>query len=335
MNYFAYPEQFIWFVAPIALWILGRLWVLSRRKALAVVGQPAAIDRMLPVGLAARRRWIAFCRVLGLTMVVVAQSGPLLGSKLVEFRQKGLDAFIAVDCSLSMRAEDVLPNRMAHAKLLLGQLIERLAGSRIGVIAFAGQAYVQCPLTIDTGAAEQVLDSIDVGSVPSAGTVVGEATRVAAKGMKAGEGGPRALTLLPDGDDHRSKPLEAAKDAAALGMKIFTVGIGSLEGEPIPVIDESGKRSGFKLDKKGEVVMSRVDEKTLVEIARLTDGQYFRASSTGGEIDDLVRALQKLQQGDQKTKLFNRYENRYQWPLVVGILLLMISLIIPEQRWKM
>jgi len=334
MNYFAYPEMAAWAAVPVSLWVLGRIITRSRRQSLHVLGHAHTVTRMLPEGLASRRRWMDLCRVGGLSLIVIALCGPLLGSKLVEFKQKGLDAFVAVDCSQSMRAEDMMPNRMAHARLLLGQLIDRLAGSRIGVIAFAGSAHVQCPLTVDTGAAQQILESIDVGTIPTPGSAIGDAIRVASKGLKAGEGGHRVLILLTDGEDHRSKPLDAAKDAAKTGLKIFTVGIGAQDGEPIPELDESGKRTGYKRDKKGDVVMSRMDEKTLLEVARETGGQYFRASTTGGEIDDLLRALQGLQQGDQKAKLFNRYENRYQWPLAIGILLLFISLLIPEQRWK-
>jgi len=258
----------------------------------------------------------------------------LIGSKLVEFKQKGLDIFIAVDCSLSMQAEDLKPNRMAHAKLILGQLIDRLAGSRIGLIAFAGQAYVECPLTIDENAAKDVLDTIDVGTVPIPGTVIGEAIRVAIKGLKAGEGQNRVLILLTDGEDHRSDPKGAAAEAAKVGLKIFPVGIGTKDGEPIPVFDDQGHRTGYKRDKKGEVVLSRVDEQILIDIAHATGGQYLRASVSGDEVDELARQLDQLQQGDQKTRQFNRYENRYQAPLAFGLVLLLMSLAIPEMGWR-
>src|SRR4029077_13477123 len=130
-----------------------------------------------PRGLEARRKWASICYLVGLFSWVIALAGPLLGSRLVEFKQRGIDVFIAVDCSSSMLAEDLKPNRMAHAKLLLGQLIDRLYGDRLGVIAFAGQAYVQCPLTIDVNAAKQTLEAIDVGTVPIPGTVIGDAIR--------------------------------------------------------------------------------------------------------------------------------------------------------------
>jgi Ca-activated chloride channel family protein len=239
-----------------------------------------------------------------------------------------------VDCSLSMQAEDFAPNRMAHAKLILGQLIDRLSGSRIGILAFAGQAYVICPLTVDENAAKDVLETIDVGTVPIPGTVIGDAIRVAIKGLKAGEAQNRVLILLTDGEDHNSDPKGAAKEAAKVGLKIFPIGIGSPQGEPIPVLDEQGRRAGYKRDKKGEVVLSRLDEATLMTLARETGGQYLRASMTGDEVDQLSKILDTLQQGDQKTKLFNRYENRYQWPLALGLILLLISLMIPEMRWK-
>jgi len=334
MNYFAYPAMFGWLFAVAALWLAGG-WLRRRRiKMLAVLGQLSTISRMFPPGLDRRRRWIQGCRVLGLVSMVVALAGPLIGSRLVEFKQKGLDIFIAVDCSLSMQAEDFKPNRMAHAKLILGELIDRLGGSRIGIIAFAGQAFVECPLTVDENAARDVLDTLDTGTVPIPGTVIGDAIRVAIKGLKAGEGQNRVLVLLTDGEDHHSDPQGASKEAARIGLKIYPIGIGSAQGEPIPVKDDQGNRTGYKRDKKGEVVLSRLDEAALIDLAHETSGEYFRATPTGDEVDELTHQLDTLQQGDQKSRMFNRFENRYQWPLAFGLLLLLISLAIPEQGWK-
>jgi Ca-activated chloride channel homolog len=330
VTYVAYPEMWAWLWVPIAIVILIGLEARHRRQALKTLGQPATIARLLSASIPRRRQWIAFLRVLGLLCFVVALAGPLIGAKLTEFKQKGLDVFVAVDCSLSMQAEDLKPNRMAYAKLILGQLIDKLAGSRVGVIAFAGQAYVECPLTVDGNAAKETLDAVDVGAVPIPGTVIGDAVRTAIKGLKAGEGGGRVLVLLTDGEDHHSDPEGAAKEAAAVGLKVFTIGIGTTEGQPIPVFDEQGKRTGYKQDKNGETVISKLDPKTLIQIAQETDGQYWSASASGDEVDQLVHALEGLQQGDQKTRLFNRFENRYQWPLALGILLLLVSLAIPE-----
>ncbi len=334
MNYFAYPSMFAWIIVVTAIAVSHGFLKRRRKLALKALGNPHTIERMLPNALKQRRRWIQRLRTAGLVCLVLALAGPLIGSKLVEYKQKGLDIFIAVDCSQSMLAEDFKPNRMAHARLILGQLMDRLAGSRIGIIAFAGQAYVQCPLTVDETAAKDILDTIDTTSVPMAGTVIGEAIRVAIKGLKAGEGHNRVLVLLTDGEDHKSDPQGAAKEAAKVGLKIFPIGIGSADGEPIPVLDAQGNKSGYKRDKKGEVVLSRMDEKLLLAVAQETGGHYLRASTMGDEVDELARHLDALQQGDQKSRLFNRFENRYQWPLALGILLLMASLSIPEMGRK-
>lgn len=348
MNYFAYPEMALWLLAPTAILLLGILLQRWRQKTLKSLGSgpdfkqrlesgsdpSLVVRRLLPVGLETKRRWILSLQTLGMLAMALALMGPLWGAKLVEFRQKGLDVFVAVDCSTSMLAQDFSPDRMAHAKLALGQIIDRLNGSRIGVIAFAGQAYVQCPLTVDQGAARDTLDSLDTGAVPIAGTHIGDAIRLALKGMQAGEGSNRALILLSDGEDHKSQPLEAAKEAAKMGMKIFAIGIGSKDGEPIPVLNDQGERTGYKRDKKGEVILSKLDQDTLFKIAQETGGQYYQASAAGDEVEPLLRDLEKLQTGDQKTQLFNRYENRFQWPLVIGILLLLISLAIPEMGFR-
>ena len=334
MTYFAYPFQWLWLLVPAALMIAAWFEYRRRRQAFLVLGKPETIQRLLPEFLARRRRWILSLRWMALMCFAAALAGPLLGAKLVEFKQKGLDVFIAVDCSLSMQAEDFKPNRMAHAKLLLGQLIDSLPGSRIGVLAFAGDAFVRCPLTIDTSAAKQTLDDIDVGSVPLPGTAIGRAIELASKGLQVGEGVSRVLVLLTDGEDHKSNPVEVAKKAHKSGLQIFTVGIGSPQGEPIPVFDEQGKRTGYKRDKKGDVVISKTDEQLLMDVAREGQGEYFRASSSGEEIESLVKAVQALEQGEQKGKAFNRFENRYQWPLALGVILLLVSLMIPEKKWK-
>jgi len=323
-----------WLAVVFALWLAGG-WLRRRRvKTLEILGQATTIQRMFPAGLQRRRRWVSTLRNIGLLCLVLALAGPLIGSKLIEFKQKGLDVFIAIDCSLSMQAEDFKPSRMAHAKLILGQLIDKLAGSRIGIIAFAGQAYVECPLTVDENAAKDILDTLDVGTVPIPGTVIGDAIRTAIKGLKAGEGQNRVLILLTDGEDHHSDPQGAAEEAAKVGLKIYPIGIGSAEGEPIPIFDDQGNRTGYKRDKKGEVVLSRMDEAALIDLAHITDGQYFRADQAGDEVDELSRRLDQLQQGDQKTRLFDRFENRYQWPLAMGLILLLTSLAIPEMGCK-
>ena len=326
--------MFGWLLVVLALWIAGA-WLRRRRlKALQILGEPDTIQRMFPAGLNRRRAWSRVLQISGLLSLAAALAGPLIGSKLIEFKQKGLDIFIAVDCSLSMQAEDLKPNRMAHAKLILGELLDRLSGSRIGIIAFAGQAYVECPLTIDENAAKDVLDTLDVGAVPIPGTVIGEAIRTAIRGLKAGEGQNRVLVLLTDGEDHESDPKGAGKEAAKVGLKIYPIGIGTPDGTPIPILDAQGSRTGYKRDKKGEVVLSRLDEQTLIDLAHETGGQYLRASPTGDEVDELARELEALQQGDQKTKLFNRFENRYQYPLALGLILLLASLSIPEMGWR-
>ncbi len=334
MSYFAYPSMFLFLLVPLGL-AMAIVWNARwRKQTTALMGRVDTVLRLMPAGLSRRRGWAASLFVTGLLCWVIALAGPLLGSRLVEFKQKGLDVFIAVDCSSSMLAEDFKPNRMAQAKYLLGQLVDRLAGDRIGIIAFSGQSYVLCPLTIDSSAARQALDFIDVGTVPIPGTVVGDAIRTAIKGLKAGEGEGRVLLLLTDGEDHKSDPVGAAEVAAKAGVKIFAIGIGNAQGEPIPVFDDQGNRTGYKRDKKGDVVMSRVDDATLQKIAEVTGGQYQRASLAGTEADTLSQALDQLKHGDQKTRQFNRLENRFQWPLALGLILILIALTIPEGGWR-
>ncbi len=247
-------------------------------------------------------------------------------------RQKGADIVIAVDVSSSMLAEDVKPNRMSKAKETLSALISQLGGNRVGIIAFAGTAFWQCPLTLDTSAANMFLQIMDANIIPLGGTSLGDAIRLAREGLSKTSPGSKAIVLLTDGEDHDSDPEGAAAAAARDSIKIFPIGFGSTGGEPIPVRDEQGNFSGYKKNKKGETVMSKLDEAGLSKIASVTGGEYFRAADGNVDIGRLVNDLQGLNKKSVSSRTNREYEARFAYFLFIGILLLLAEYFIPETR---
>ena len=277
--------------------------------------------------------------VSALFFFILAASGPEIGGKLVEVKRSGIDLIIAVDCSASMDTQDVKPSRMAKAKDSLSTIINKVQGDRVGIVAFAGIAFVQCPLTLDYSAAKMLLGSIDTGTIPKPGTALGDAIRTGIKSFPEKERKHKAMILLTDGEDHESDPLGAAKEARKEGVRIYTVGIGNPEGEPIPLLDEKGKFSGYRKDKSGQTVMSKLDEMLLQKIALETGGRYFRATGSDVELDRIYEDIAGMEKKELKSTTYIKYENRYQYFAFLALLLLLFELLLSERRgiwvpWK-
>ncbi len=316
----AHSSQFFWLI-PLALLFGALLWsVKSRSGALRGLIDFGLIEKVFPFA-AWRSRTLTQYALLaaGLFFVVLALAGPEVGQKLETITIKGGNVFILFDCSDSMLAEDFKPTRLEKSKRMLTGLLEKMHGNRVGIIAFAGEAYVYCPMTFDLSTAKQFLKGIEPGMVPQPGTHIGTAIRLALERM-GGERGSGSIVLLTDGEDHKSDPEGAAKEAKEQDIRIFAIGIGNPEGEPIPIRDGSGSVTGYRKQKNGEVVLSRLDEATLAKIATETGGSYYRASDAESEIDLLADQLHGG--GNTLTQRKNVYENRYQWFLLIGLLCL-------------
>ncbi|MBI4052187.1 MAG: VWA domain-containing protein, partial [Elusimicrobia bacterium] len=225
----------------------------SRRKQriLAQLGHPSTLYRMIPMETPKRQNLKKNLRLAAVLSLLLAVAGPQWGIELTEFESASNQIVIAVDTSLSMNAEDIKPNRMHRAKEALSLLMDQLKGNRIGLIAFSGEAHIQCPLTSDMEAVKTFLSSLQAGMLPQPGTAIGKAIRLASKMLKPYTG-EKALILLTDGEDHHSNPLQAAQEAQQTGIHIFPIGLGTPQGDPIPIRDETGKISGYKKNKKGE-----------------------------------------------------------------------------------
>lgn len=298
-------------------------WAASRRtKVSEALGRSHTLARSRedPSRL---RSWSLRLRLAGLALLLGALAGPQWGVELLETRASLRQAIVAVDVSLSMRAQDVKPSRLDRAKESLSLLLDQLRGERVGVVAFAGESHTVCPLTHDIDAAKQMLGALEVGAVPTPGTAIGSAIRTGAA-MIGRYTGTKTVVLLTDGEDHGSDPLGAAREAAASGVRVFAIGIGSPEGEPIPM--EGG---GYKKESRGSTVISRLDEGTLARVAESTGGNYFR-SSPG--MDEIVQIAAKIKAGGAAAGLTGtaaRWRNRYPWPLALAFLLLALEMALP------
>jgi Ca-activated chloride channel family protein len=274
----------------------------------------------------ARRRLKAVLQGAALLLLLFALAGPRVGSRETTVKRRGADLIFAIDTSLSMQAADIPPSRLAKARRQVSALFDRLDGDRVGIVAFAGSAFLQCPLTLDYGAARMFLEVLDENAVSRPGTNIGAAIRTAMEAFpdSAGAGGHEAILLITDGEDHSGDAVEAAEEAAERGIRIYTIGIGSEAGEPIPVPD------GFKKDRQGDVVLSALDAETLERIALATGGEFHRATTGELELDRIYDSLSRLEEKELASRSFTQWEERFQFPLGLALLLLLLDFCLPE-----
>jgi Ca-activated chloride channel family protein len=265
-----------------------------------------------------RQFWKYGLLVMGMLFLILALTGPQFGTVLEMARRKGVDVMMVLDLSRSMRAEDIKPSRLARAKHQIRGLLDLLEGDRVGLVVFAGKAFVQCPLTTDYGAVEIFLDILDAGSVPVQGTAIGDAVRLAMRSFDEGDLQHKAVVLFTDGEDHVSQPLEAARAAAEQGVRIFAVGLGTPAGELIPEEQEGGGFSYHK-DERGNYVKTRLDESTLRQMALESDGDYFRSTLGGAELDAIHDQIAQMEQKEIGSTRLTRYQERFQWPLFIAL----------------
>jgi len=266
-----------------------------------------------------------------LCLLIGALMQPRWGFQWEDITRKGIDVMVAIDVSQSMLAEDIKPNRLERAKRKVYDLCQMLEGDRIGLIAFAGTSFVQCPLTLDYGAFKMFLDYLDPDLIPVPGTAIGDAIRTAIKSFNSRERTAKALIIITDGEDHESKPLEAAQEAKKEGVRIFTIGVGQEGGAPIPLKDGSG---GFKKDERGDLVLSKLDETTLEKIALDTGGSYVRSVTGDMDLnkiykDDIRGSMEKKELRSTRKK---RWEERCQWFVCAALVLLGLEFFMRETK---
>lgn len=325
---------------PNLLWLLALVpaaagflaWALrQRRRALQRFAEARLLPVLAPDLDERRQRWRAAMLVAALTLLVVALAGPKWGFHWEEVHREGIDIIVALDTSRSMLAEDVKPNRIARAKLAVEDLVKQLRGDRIGLVAFAGSAFVQCPLTLDYEAFAESLRAVNVGIIPKGGTALAEAITTGIEAFEGHQGRHAALILITDGEDHEGHIDDAAKQAADRGIKIYTIGIGTAGGELVPITADG--QQTFLKDRKGQVVKSRLDEDALQKIATTTGGAYVQAQGPNLGLDEVYNEyIGKMEKRDLTSTMERRFEERFQLPLLCAVALLALEPLIGERR---
>ncbi len=320
----------IWVVVVLAAFLV---WGFRRKNALLLRFAQSEMLRRMMGHVSIRAQHVkAVLLVVALLLVVAALTEPKWGYHWEKLKRRGIDVIIAIDVSRSMLAHDIKPDRLDRAKREILDLINMMQGDRIGLIAFAGSAFVQCPLTLDYGACKMFVDDLNPQLIPRGGTQIGEAIRKAVDAFEGDVKKHRALILITDGEDHESAPLEAAELAKEKGIRIFCIGIGTPEGSPIQMTDEKGNMTYLK-DANGQVVLSKLDEDTLKKVALKPGGAYVSATSSGMELDAIYKdRIAKMEEKELESSRKKRYEPRFQWPLAAAAVLFVIEALMDDNK---
>jgi len=307
------------------------IWAGKRKRALAAgFVDRTLLFRLIPANHWEKERKRTVLLVLSVLFLILALTQPRWGYRWEDLKQHGVDIVVAVDVSNSMLATDIKPSRLARAKHKVADLLNLLQGDRIGLVAFAGTSFLQCPLTLDYNAAAMFLDALDTDLIPLQGTALGPALHTAIEAFSDREKKSKAIILITDGEDHQGDTLKAAKEARQRGIKIFVIGIGQEEGAPIP---DTQRGHGFKQDASGDVVLSRLNETVLQQVAIQTGGSY--VSSVQGDLDLQKIYLEDIKQMVEKKELRStrrkRWQERFQWLVALGLMCLVGERLIREK----
>lgn len=339
MFRFGFPH-FLYVLILIPFLIVFFIWAFQqKKKALEIFGNLSLVEKLSGYVSKSHQIWKRIFLVIAVFFLILAIARPQLGTKMKQIKREGQDIVIALDLSESMIAEDIQPNRLQKARHEISSLINKFQGDRVALIGFAGKAFIQCPLTLDYSAAKMFLDAMEPEIMPIPGTAIAKAMEKALSCFNEKERKHKILILITDGEDHIGKPLEIAKLAARQGVVIYTVGIGSRKGVPIPVFDKQSNRTGYKKNRNGEVVMTKLDELSLEKIALETGGKYYRASPGEAELDKIYEDILKMEKKSLSSRQYTQFEDRFQPIIAFAVILLGWELLLSEKKrvkktWK-
>ena len=327
----------LYFASPVYLWLLLLILVIPvvygilrslRARRIRKFGDPSLVRQLMPSWSGAKG-WVRIILFdLALLCFIIGIARPQMGATLKEHEAKGAEIMICLDVSNSMLAQDYSPSRLDRAKLAITRMADRLQGDRIGLIIFAGTSFVQLPITTDYVSAKMFLGSIDTGSVPIQGTAIGDAILTAAKSFSAQSEKSRAIVVITDGENHEDDAVDAAKQAAELGIKVYTIGVGSVQGQPIPVNGELLK------DNDGNIVVTRLDEETLRKIAREGGGAYVHAGNEEFGLNPIVDDIKKMEAERFNSIVFEDFDEQYMYFLAAALVLLVLEMLIGDRKHK-
>jgi Ca-activated chloride channel family protein len=332
MNYA--NQNYVPMILPAAFALaLFYLWALKRRSSLLGRFADKRLVAEIAPSMSTALKAVRMAMVaLSFLLCVTALARPQWGFIWQEVKHTGIDMMIAIDVSKSMLATDVKPDRLERSKFAVKDLVKKLSGDRVGLIAFSGTAFLQCPLTIDYNGFLLALDDLTTATIPRPGTAITAAIREAINVLKGPDTKYKVLVIITDGEDLEGDALKAAKDAAELGIKIYCIGVGTTEGELIPAVGRDGAR-GYLADKRGNVVKTKLNEDILKQVAISTGGSYVRA--TQGEFGLVLlydKSISKLEKRDIDAKMRKQYQERYQYFLALALILLFLEPLIPERK---
>ena len=328
MFRFATPEYFYLLLILPLLWGVHLLSARARRRAIERFGDPATVSELMPEASTARPRYKFVLFSAAVLLLVVALARPQFGSKLREEKAQGIEMMLTVDVSNSMLAEDFEPNRLERTKYAIGKLFEGLQQDRVGLVVFAGEPKVQLPITSDYRMARAFARRIDPSLVSVQGTAIGKALEQALLAFSGDteQSHGRVIILITDGENHDDDAIAVAERAAQMGVKIFTIGIGTPEGAPIQIGGE------FIKDEQGEMVVSKLNEEMLARIADITGGAYVRSSKQSIGLDEIVKAINEMEQTELSTVRFEEFNEQYQYLLIAALVLLLLEFVVLDRR---
>ena len=320
-------SQYLLLLLLIPFFFLGMaLWMGARRRRLRKLGDEALVNELMP-SWSRSKRWVrAVLYSLAFFFFVIGLSRPQIGAKLKEYKVKGAEIMVVLDVSNSMLAQDYSPNRLERAKLAISRITDRLQGDRIGLIIFAGSSFVQLPITSDYVSAKMFLSNISTESIPIQGTAIGDAINTAVKSFSAQSENSRAIIVITDGENHEDDAVAAATQAAEAGVKVYTIGVGSVEGQPIPM------DGGLLKDKEGNIVVTKLDEDTLKEIAQVGGGAYVHAGNDEFGLTPIVNDIKKMQEEEYSSVVFEEYDEQFMYFLGIALALFVLEMLIGERR---
>ncbi len=305
---------------------------IQRKKALALFGQKEILSVLMPNVSTSRPVLKFIILMLALASIIVGVARPQFGSKLRTEKRKGIELIIAVDVSNSMMAEDIQPNRLERAKRAISQLVDKLSSDKIGLIVFAGEAYTQLPITADYVSAKLFLNSIGPNMVPTQGTAIGAAIELGVKSFNPQFIGSKAMIIITDGENHEDDAVGAAKAASDQGIVIYTVGMGSPQGGPIPDL-ANGSRS-YRKDREGNTIVTKLDEPMLQKIAEAGKGAYVRANNAQVGLNSLFDEVNKMEKTELETQSYADYDDQFQYFIGLGLFLILLDFMILDRKNK-
>ena len=323
-------SKYLFLILLIPVFFVIQVVVLKlRKRKIRKFGDEELVEQLMP-SYSRAKVWLRLSLFsLAFLFFSLGMARPQMGAVLKEHTARGAEVMIVLDVSNSMLAEDYSPNRLERAKLAISRVVDKLRDDRIGLVVFAGNSFVQLPITTDYVSAKMFLNSISTGSVPIQGTAMGEAISTALRSFSAQSDKSRAIIVITDGENHEDDPVAAAEQAASMGVRVFTIGVGSPQGTMIPLED-----GGYLEDREGNPVVTRLDDKILQDVAAAGKGLYIHAGNREFGLEPIINEIARMDDEEYNSIVFEEYDELYMYFLVVALFFLLIEMLVGDRRSK-